>query len=309
VARAQSTIRSVLPETPVHHARDRGAFLKLENMQITGAYKVRGAFNAIARQLARGDRRPIVAASAGNHGKGVAWAARHFGLHATVVVPKSAPSAKIDGARALGAEVIERGQSFDECLAIARELAQRNGMRLVHAFDDPDVIAGQGTVGLELLPLEPDVVVVPVGGGGLAAGIGLALEGSGIRLVGAQVEGLDAMRRALAGLPCDGAPPSTIADGLVVREPGALTRNICSRVLSDIVLVTEAEVEQAIVELAARDKMVVEGAGAVAVAALSKVRGKKRVAIVSGGNIDLAALVALGGMVKRPAAPPDHPLA
>jgi threonine dehydratase len=309
VARAQSTIRAVLPETPVHHARDRGAFLKLENMQITGAYKVRGAFNAIARQLARGDRRPVVAASAGNHGKGVAWAARHFGLHATVVVPKSAPSAKIDGARALGAEVLERGQSFDDCLAIAREIAQRSGMRLVHAFDDPDVIAGQGTVGLELLPLDPDVVVVPVGGGGLAAGIGLALEGSGIRLVGAQVEGVDAMRRALAGSPCDGAPPSTIADGLVVREPGALTRAICSRVLSDIVVVSEAEVEQAIVELAARDKMVVEGAGAVAVAALSKVRGKKRVAIVSGGNIDLAALASLGRMVKRPAAPPDHPLA
>jgi threonine dehydratase len=293
---ARRRLGSVLPRTPAYQATDRRALLKLENLQVTGAYKVRGAFNAVAAQLERGDLRPVIAASAGNHGKGVAWAARYFGLAAVVVVPVGAPAAKVEGARALGAEVIERGASFDECFVIASELAGDRGYRLIHAFDDPEVVAGQGTIGLELLPLDPDVVVVPIGGGGLAAGVGLVLAPRGIRVVGAQVEGVDAMKRALQGRHEDRPLPPTMADGLVVREPGKLTRSICARVLDDIVTVSEDEVRRTVVELASRDKLIVEGAGAVAVAALTKVEGKRRVAVVSGGNIDLDVLAGLRGL-------------
>ena len=178
LAAARARITAALAPTPVVAARSRDAWLKLENLQITGSFKVRGALNAIARGVESGDRRAIVAASAGNHGQGVAWAARRFGLSACVVVPRDAPRAKVEGCRALGAEVVVGGDGYESCWALAHQLAGRRGARLVHAFDDPDVIAGQATVGFELAALAPDVVLVPVGGGGLAAGVGLALRGA-----------------------------------------------------------------------------------------------------------------------------------
>jgi threonine dehydratase len=306
IAAAEARIRPALAATPLLYNPRLGASLKLESFQITGSYKVRGAFNALAAQIERGDLRPVIAASAGNHGKGVAFAARWFGIDACVVVPSSAPRAKVNGARELGARVIELPGSFDDCAAFAHELAERNRWRFIHPFDDPEVIAGQGTVALEIEHARPDVVVVPVGGGGLAAGMALQLRSSGIRVVGVQVEGVDAMRRLLRGEPSR-APRPTIADGLSVGSPGELSAALCRELLDEIVLVGEEDVRKAVFDLASKDKLVVEGAGAVSVAALPRVAGCRRVAVVSGGNIDFAALFATAP--ATPSAAAASPLA
>jgi threonine dehydratase len=286
---AACRIRPVLDATPLFASPRRRAWLKLENLQVTGSYKVRGALNAVATGHERGDLRPVVAASAGNHGKGIAWAARRFGLEACVVVPRSAPREKVRGTRDLGARVIEHDGTFDDCSALARALAERHDWRFLHPFDDPDVIAGQGTVAVEIEAARPDVVIVPIGGGGLAAGVSVWLAPLGVRVVGAQVEGVDAMRRTLRG-EGQREPAPTVADGLSVGSPGQLTTALCRRWLDDVVVVTEDEVKRTIVELAIQDKLIVEGAGAVAVAALERVGGERRVAVVSGGNLDFGLL-------------------
>jgi len=286
---AEARIRGVLPPTPVLASERLGAALKLESLQATGAYKVRGAFNALAARVGRGDYRPVFAASAGNHGLGVAWAARRLGLAATVVVPADAPATKIAGCRALGATLVQATGGFEACAVVARRLAAAAGGHFLHAFDDAEVIAGQSTVAAELLSLDPDVVVVPVGGGGLLAGMGSLLRRHGIRVVGVQVAGVDSLRRALSGegAPGSGSPPAaTLADGLRVAAPGRLPLRIASAFLDEIVVVSEEEVTAALVGLAVHERIVAEGAGAVAVAALTRVRGNRRVAVVSGGNID-----------------------
>jgi threonine dehydratase len=288
---AAARIRGLLPATPLVRSERLGAWLKLESLQITGAYKVRGALNALAAQGERGDGRPVFAASAGNHGLGVAWAARHLGVAATIVVPDSAPETKVAGCRALGARVVRAGDVFEGCVSRARALAHAAGGRFLHAFDDPEIIAGQATIAGELLALRPDVVVVPVGGGGLIAGIGSVLHREGIRVVGAQVAGLDALRRALAREAATAGPaPATLADGLRVTAPGSLPLRIARAFLDEIVLVSEAEVASAMAALALGDRVIAEGAGAVAVAALARVAGQRAVAIVSGGNVDAAVL-------------------
>ena len=293
LAAAVARLRGVLPETPLIRSDRLGAWLKLESLQATGAYKVRGAFNALAADVERGERRPVFAASAGNHGLGVAWAARRLGLAATIVVPDGASQTKVAGCRALGARVVHAGNSFESCVAQARALAVAADGRFLHAFDDVEVIAGQSTVAAEILPLRPDVVVVPIGGGGLVAGVGSVLRRHGIRVVGAQVAGVDSLRRALLGEgpPSPSrAPPPTLADGLRVAAPGLLPLQIASAFLDEIIVVSEAEVGAAIASLALHDRVVAEGAGAVAVAALARVAGRRRVAIVSGGNIDASLL-------------------
>jgi threonine dehydratase len=297
IRRAAERLAAILPPTPVKAAPAREAWLKLENLQVTGAYKVRGAFNAIAAQVERGDRGPVFAASAGNHGLGVAWAARHFGLPATIVVPRGAPRRKVIGCQRLGAQVREEGTSFDAALAAARALAEAAGARVLHAFDDPEVIAGQATVALELLALEPDVVLVPIGGGGLVAGMGSVLRRAGVRVVGVQVAGAEAFRQVLAGEDPRPAGP-TLADGLRVAAPGQLTRRIGAAALDEIVVVAEAEVAAAIASLALDDKVVAEGAGAASVAALPRVGGRRRVAVVSGGNIDAEVLSRVTGEAR-----------
>jgi threonine dehydratase len=290
---AHRRVRAVLPPTPLHLSERRGAWLKLESLQVTGAYKVRGALNALAAQIERGDRRPVFAASAGNHGLGVAWAARRLGLEATVVVPSGAPAGKVDGCRRLGARVVDGGQTIESCAALAARRAREAGGRFVHPFDDPEVIAGQATIALELLEARPDVVVVPVGGGGLAAGVGTVLRRRGVRVVGVQVAGADGLRRALLGEALHIAGP-TIADGIRVATPGALSGRLCAAVLESVLVVEEDEVLTALASLALDDKLVAEGAGAVAVAALPRVRGERPIAVVSGGNVDPAVLVDAG---------------
>ena len=287
VQQAHARIRPWILRTPLIRSTHRGAWLKLENLQHTGAYKIRGALNALLIQKEAGDSRPVVAASAGNHGAGVAWAAHKLGLQAIVAVPKNAPKSKINRITKLGAQVVLHGDNFDECLVWAQRKARERDWRLLHAFDDPDVIAGQGTIALEMLALNPDVVVVPIGGGGLAAGHALVLRETGIRLIGVQVEGVDAMASAIRGGPTRIEPCRSVADSLRVREAGLLTRTLCEEVLDDIVLVSEEATINAMRSLASRERIRAEGAGAVTIAALDQIRGHRRIALVSGGNTDL----------------------
>ena len=302
VLAAQARLRRYLPPTPLHHAERFGVMLKLENLQRTGSYKVRGALNALLAARERGDMRPVIAASAGNHAQGLAWAAYRLGVQAITVMPHGAPQNKIAGVAHWGATVRQHGDSYDEAYAFARELAEQNDYRFLSAFDDPDVIAGQGTVGIEIAPYAPDVVIVPIGGGGLASGVALALKSQGVRVVGAQVEGVDSMARALKGDTREVAPVASLADGVRVKVPGFLTRRLCASLLDDVVIVREAELRETLVRLALEENIIAEGAGALALAAGRRVSGKRKCAVVSGGNIDASVLAALLSEV-RPRAP------
>ena len=293
VLAAQARLRRYLNPTPLHYAERFGCWLKLENLQRTGSYKVRGAMNALLVARERGDTRPTIAASAGNHAQGLAWAAHRLGMPAITVMPRNAPETKVAGVAHWGATVRLHGDSYDEAKAFAAELAAQHDYRLLPAFDDPDVIAGQGTVGLELAPLMPDVVLVPIGGGGLAAGVALALASQGVKLVGAQVEGVDAMARALRGDAGMREPAATLADGVRVRDPGVLTRALLQPRLDDVVIVREAELRETLVRLALEEHVIAEGAGALALAAGRRVPGKRKCAVVSGGNLDAGVLAAL----------------
>ena len=293
VRAAQERLHGVARVTPVYSSETlsrvagRPVLLKAENLQRTGAFKIRGAYNTVA-QLSEAERdKGVVTASAGNHGQAVAWAAREAGIPATIFVPEAAPMAKVEAARGYGAQVELAGEGFDETLAVARMRTGETGATFVHAFEDTRVIAGQGTVGLELagqLPSAEGTVVIPVGGGGLAAGIALALDHlrPEIRLVGVQ---------SAACAPFAGREPSgaTIADGIAVKHPGTITAAILSDLLDDVVVVDDEEISQAIVLLLERSKLVVEGAGAAPVAAILAGRAGgdgPACAILAGGNID-----------------------
>ena len=287
VQEAAGRLRKWVRETPLVPSSAFDGFLKLENTQWTGAYKVRGAMNALLAQVAAGDKRPVVVASAGNHSSGAAWAARALGLEAIAVVPHSAPRIKIERTRMLGAQVILHGDTFDSAYDEATRIARVRGARLLHAFDDLDVIAGQGTVASELIDHRPDVVVVPVGGGGLAAGMGTLLKAHGITVVGAQVMGVNSMDRHLRGDHSPFHPKPTVADGIRVAKVGTQTSAICEQVLDHMVLVTEHEVRAAMASLALVDHIVAEGAGAVAAAAMKKLGAcGRKVAVITGGNVD-----------------------
>lgn len=305
VLAARARLRPHLPVTPLHHAERFGCWLKLENLQRTGSYKVRGALNALLAARERGDHRPVIAASAGNHAQGLAWAAQRLRVPVTTVMPRNAPATKMAGVARMGATIELHGDTFDEALAFATTLAAERGMRLLSAFDDPDVIAGQGTVGLELEAMEPEVVVVPIGGGGLAAGIALALKAQGVRIVGAQVQGVDAMARVLRGDTTPFPPSTTLADGTRVAVPGLLTRRLLHEHLDDIVIVREAVLRDTLLRLALQERVIAEGAGALALAAMSAVAGRRKCAVVSGGNIDADVLGQMLGAAGATARPPQ----
>lgn len=318
VLAAQARLRRYLEPTPTHYAERFGCWLKLENLQRTGSYKVRGAMNALLAMRERFDERVVITASAGNHAQGLAWAAYRLNVPVITVMPRSAPDTKVAGVAHWGATVRLHGDSYDEAKAFAARLAAQHGYRLLSAFDDPDVIAGQGTVGLELSALRPDVVLVPIGGGGLASGVALALKSQGIRIIGAQVEGVDAMARALKGDDTLREPAATLADGVRVKQPGALTRQVLEALLDDVVIVREAELRETLVRLALEEHVIAEGAGALALAAGRRVAGKRKCAVVSGGNLDAGVLAQLLREVRprpprkprrrvREVCPPDRP--
>lgn len=305
VLAAQARLRPYLAPTPLHFAERFGCWLKLENLQRTGSYKVRGALNALLAMRERGDTRPVIAASAGNHAQGLAWSGHRLRHAVITVMPRSAPQTKIAGVQHWGGVVRLHGQTYDDAKAFAGDLAARHGYRLLSAFDDADVIAGQGTVGLELAAFTPDVVIVPIGGGGLAAGVTLALQRQGVRVIGAQVEGVDAMARALRGDPPPREVAATLADGVRVREAGALTQRVLRTRLDDLVIVREAELRESLVRLAQEEHIIAEGAGALALAAGRRVAGRRKCAIVSGGNID--PLVLAGLLTEVRPRPPRRP--
>ena len=303
VLAAHARLRRYLDVTPAHYAERFGCWLKLENLQRTGSYKVRGALNALLAARERGDARTVIAASAGNHAQGLAWAGYRLRMPVITVMPRCAPETKVAGVAHWGATVRLHGDSYDEAKAFAIELAAQNGYRLLSAFDDPDVIAGQGTVGLEIATaLSPDVVLVPIGGGGLASGVALALKSQGVRIIGAQVEGVDAMARALKGDDALRDPVATLADGVKVKEPGTLTRTLLRELLDDVVIVREAELRETLVRLALEEHVIAEGAGALALAAGRRIAAKRKCAVVSGGNVDAGVLARLLSEV-RPRAP------
>ncbi|MBK9069821.1 MAG: threonine ammonia-lyase [Myxococcales bacterium] len=273
------------------------AYLKLENLQATGSFKDRGSLNKML-QLSDAERaRGVIAASAGNHGQSVAYHAKRLGLKATIVMPENAPMIKILSTREHGAEVVLRGFGYDDAFAEASARQQRDGLTFIHAFDDDEVIAGQGTVGLELLEQVPELeaVVVPVGGGGLIAGIAIAVKHKrpGIKVIGVQTQRVPSASASLsAGAPVTLAPALTLADGIAVRRTGDRTLPVLASHVDEIVTVSEDEIANAILLLLEREKTVAEGAGAVAVAAAVNQRtslplGCKTALLVCGGNIDV----------------------
>jgi threonine dehydratase len=289
----------VLPSATLTERCGGDVVLKAESLQRTGAFKIRGALNklhALGDACAPG----VVCGSAGNHAQALALAARARGVPCEVFMPDGAPIAKLEATAALGARVVIGGDSVDACLVAALERAEEAGMAFVHPFDDPDVVAGQGTLGLELLEDLPDLatVVVPVGGGGLASGVAIAVKSArpDVRVVGVQVETVAAYPASLkAGHPVAVETALTIADGIAVKRPGELTLPLIARWLDDVVTVPEDEVAEAMVLLMEKAKLVVEGAGAVGVAAL--LGGEVQAAatgttcvILSGGNVDAGLL-------------------
>jgi threonine dehydratase len=290
VQEARERLDGVARVTPVYSSETlskrvgRPVSLKAENLQRTGSFKIRGAVNKIATLSNRERRAGVVAASAGNHGQAVAWAAREAGIKATIFMPQDAPMAKVEPTKNYGAQAVLQGANFEEALAAALEFVESKGATFIHPYEDDKVIAGQGTIGLEIADQVQDVqtVVIPVGGGGLASGISLALRAikPDLRIVGVQA-GLDGW---------------TIADGIAVKSVGERTGRILEDTLDGMVSVTDEEICQAIVLLLERSKLVVEGAGAVGVAALltRKAGGDgPAVALLSGGNIDPTVLISV----------------
>jgi threonine dehydratase len=287
------------------------AFLKAECLQRSGSFKVRGAYNKISRLTDEEKRRGVVTASAGNHAQGVALAARLHNIKATIVLPEAAPLTKVTATKAQGAEVILKGASFDEAVGYSRELEQSRGLTYVHAFDDDLVIAGQGTIGLEIAADLPDatVVVVPIGGGGIISGIAIAVKHlfSDIRVVGVQAENVAAVNKSLkAGEPVETSARPTIADGIAVKRPGQKTLRYIEEYVDEVVEVSEEEIARGIYHCVTNNHLVVEGAGAAGVAALlaGKVAVNKEdtvCAVLAGGNIDanLLALVLEQVLVRQ----------
>jgi threonine dehydratase len=286
------------------------AWLKLDHLQMTGAYKERGALNKLLTLGGPERARGLIAASAGNHAQAVAYHAGRLAVAATIVMPETTPIMKVANTRGHGARVVLHGSNYDEAYAEARRLEREEGMTFVHPFDDEVVIAGQGTVGLEVLEQVPDLdaVVVPVGGGGLVSGIAVAVKAlaPSVRVVGVQTEALPCMQAALENdeiVTLEAA--STIADGIAVKRAGEITFEHVRRLVDEIVTVSEEEIASAILYLLEKEKSVVEGAGAVGVAAmmhhrLAGIEGKRICAVISGGNIDVnvIARVIERGLVK-----------
>ena len=287
---ARERLLGVARETPVYPSETfsrlvgRPVLLKAENLQRTGSFKIRGAYNTIATLGPKEREAGVVAASAGNHGQAVAWAAREAGIPATVFMPEDAPMAKVEATRSYGGQVELGGADFEAAVAAAVQHVERTAATLIHAFEEPRVVAGQGTIGLELAEQasEAETILIPVGGGGLAAGISLALR-----------ERNQSVR--ILGIVCQPGG-YTIADGIAVKERGELTSAILERTLDEVVEVSDEAIAEALVLCLERTKLLVEGAGAVGLAALlaGRVDGQGPVAVVlSGGNIDATTLVSV----------------
>lgn len=274
-------------------------YLKTENLQLTGSFKLRGAYYKISQLTDEEKSRGVIACSAGNHAQGVALGATHNGIKSLICLPAGAPISKVEATKGYGAEVCLVPGVYDDAYAKAMELQKEHGYTFVHPFDDPKVIAGQGTIGLEILEQMPDVqaVVVPIGGGGLISGVAFAIKTlrPDVKVFGVQSSGAPSMAASLKeGKLCHLNDVSTIADGIAVKEPGVNTFEMCNRYVDEVVTVSDDEIAAAILALIEKQKIVAEGAGAVGVAAAMfgklPIEGLKTVCLVSGGNIDVNTL-------------------
>ncbi|MGD9512105.1 MAG: threonine ammonia-lyase [Geminicoccaceae bacterium] len=313
VAAARGRIAGQLAATPCLHSRTlseiTGAelWLKFENLQYTASFKERGALNRLMQLTPEQAAAGVIAMSAGNHAQGVAHHARRLGIPATIVMPRHTPFVKVENTRRFGARVLLDGEGVEDAARHARAIAAAEGLTFVHPFDDPAVIAGQGTLALEMLEAAPDleVLVVPVGGGGLIGGMAIAARAlrPGIEIVGVEAALYPSVYRRLHGLPALAGGP-TIAEGIAVKEPGDLTYPLIEALVSELLLVEEAAIEAAVLQLLEIEKTVAEGAGAAGLAAVTghpdRFRGRKVGLVLSGGNIDsrLLSAVILRGLVR-----------
>ena len=306
IQEAQSRIESVVLHTPLAYApylselTGINIYLKKENLQITGAFKIRGAYNKIASLTQEERDHGVVAASAGNHAQGVALSASLFQTKAVIVMPESTPLTKVNGVKHYGAEVILAGSNYDEAYAYALEYGKTNKLTFVHPFEDEAVIAGQGTVGLEILQQckDLDAVIVPIGGGGLIAGIATAIKETNpnIKVIGVSASGAPAFKESYAlKKPIDSKSVRTIADGIAVRDTSPVTLEYALKEVDQVLSVDDEEIASAILYLLEKQKLVVEGAGSVGVAALlhhklDELKGKNVAVVLSGGNMDVTLL-------------------
>lgn len=288
---------TVIPASKINPEAE--IYLKTENLQLTGSFKLRGAYYKISQLTDEEKARGVVACSAGNHAQGVALGASHNGIKAVICLPAGAPISKIEATKSYGAEVCLVPGVYDDAYNKALELQKEHGYTFVHPFDDPRVIAGQGTIGLEILEQMPDVeaVIVPIGGGGLISGVAFAIKTlrPDVKVYGVQSTGAPSMAESLKeGKLCHLNSVSTIADGIAVKEPGINTFEMCNKYVDEVVTVSDEEIAAAILALIEQQKLIAEGAGAVAVAAAMfdrvPIKGKKTVCLVSGGNIDVNTL-------------------
>ena len=303
VYKANQVLKKVARKTDIIYAPKLcpgcDLYLKTENLQITGSFKVRGAYYKMSKLTAEEKARGVIACSAGNHAQGVALAAKENGIKAVICLPDGAPISKVEATKSYGAEVCLVEGVYDDAYKRALQLRDEKGYTFIHPFNDEDVIAGQGTIGLELLEDLPDMdaVLVPVGGGGLISGIAYTLKtlNPHVKVYGVQATGAPSMKNSLEhGEVEELSSVATIADGIAVRKPGDLTYDFCNKYVDEIVTVTDDEISAAILALMERHKLVTEGAGAVAVAAAMfhkvDIEGKKAVCVLSGGNIDVTIL-------------------
>lgn len=305
IIHAQSVLKSIVKRTPLERSKSfstmsgANVFLKLENLQTTGSFKVRGAYYRISRLTDEEKLKGVLCASAGNHAQGVAYAATSLGIKSTVFMPVFAPPLKVIATRSYGADVILTGESFDDAFAAAMEYQAQSGATFVHPFNHKDIIAGQGTVGLEIFDQHEDIdaILVPIGGGGLIAGIAIAIKklNPSIRIIGVEAEGAQSMKVSVeANEPRTLNSCNTIADGIAVKSPGDLTFEATRTLVDELVTVNDAEIAQTTYMLLQRAKILAEPAGVAAMAAVlfqkCNLRGKNVVPVISGGNINMSIL-------------------
>ncbi|QDF27964.1 threonine ammonia-lyase [Halarcobacter anaerophilus] len=315
IKEAQKNLESVVEATPMTKAPilsenfNSEIYLKKENLQLTGSFKLRGAFNRIANLSKEKRDRGVVAASAGNHAQGVAFSAQHFGCEATIFMPEATPLTKVSGVKSYGANVVLTGENFDEAYEASMKFCKEHNKEFIHPFADDDVIAGQGTIALEILKEVPDLkqIIVPIGGGGLIAGIAIAAKSINpdIKIIGVVASGARGMKESYkAQMPIDSVSVRTIADGIAVRDVNPKLLNIILEYVDHIVEVSDNEIANAVLFLLEKHKLVVEGAGAAATAAIMHekvdVEDSKVCSIISGGNIDVTMLSQIieKGLVK-----------
>lgn len=303
---AAMQLDGVINRTPLIESRHfsqlcgNKVYLKPENLQFTGSFKLRGAYNKISQLSAEEKARGVITASAGNHAQGVAFSAQKLGIKAVICMPATTPLLKIDATRAYGAEVVLYGDTFDDAYAKSQELAKEHGYVYVHPFDDVQVLLGQGTCAKEIIDdcKDIDAILVPIGGGGFASGVALATKAVNpkVKVIGVEPEGAPCMQTSFhKGKVTTLRNVDTVADGCAVKTPGKLTYAFCQKYLDEIITVSEMEIMSALLTLIERHKLIAEGAGVLSLAALNKLKfkNKKVAAIISGGNIDISTIAAL----------------